>query len=76
MNKQKLILPISILLGCIILGGFYYASQINKQKMIETADKELRAGLDSCLDSMWSLYGNNDELYKSKSDNCFKEFKK
>ena len=31
--------------------------------------------LDSCLDSMWSLYGNNDELYKSKSESCFKEFK-
>lgn len=35
MDKSKLILPISILLGCIILGGFYYASQINKQKSIE-----------------------------------------
>jgi len=35
MDKQKLILPISILLGCIILGGFFYASQINKQKSIE-----------------------------------------
>ena len=31
MNKQKLILPISILLGCIILGGFYYASEANKK---------------------------------------------
>ena len=31
--------------------------------------------LDICLDSMWSLYGNNDELYKSKSESCFKEFK-
>ena len=26
MDKNKLILPISILLGCIILGGFYYKS--------------------------------------------------
>lgn len=31
--------------------------------------------LDSCLDSMWILYGNNDELYKIKSESCFKEFK-
>lgn len=31
--------------------------------------------LDGCLDSMWSLYGNNDELYKTKSESCFKEFK-
>jgi len=29
MDKNKLILPISILLGCIILRGFYYASQNN-----------------------------------------------
>lgn len=35
MDKHKLILPVSILLGCIILGGFIYASQINKQKSIE-----------------------------------------
>jgi len=35
MNKQKLILPISIILGCIILGGFYYLVQINNQKSTE-----------------------------------------
>lgn len=35
MDRHKLILPVSILLGCIILGGFYYASQINKQRSIE-----------------------------------------
>ena len=33
--KQRLILPISILFGCIVLGGFIYASQISKQKSIE-----------------------------------------
>jgi Na+-translocating ferredoxin:NAD+ oxidoreductase RnfG subunit len=32
MDKNKLVLPISILLGCIILGGFYYASESNIQK--------------------------------------------
>lgn len=35
MNKQKLVLPISILLGCIILGGFYYVVQLNKQSFAE-----------------------------------------
>ena len=35
MDKNKLVLPISILLGCIILGGFYYVNQLNKQKSIE-----------------------------------------
>lgn len=35
MDKQKLILPFSILAGCIILGGFFYANQMNKQQSIE-----------------------------------------
>ena len=32
---NKLSLPATILIASIILGGFYYASQINKQKFIE-----------------------------------------
>lgn len=35
MDKNKLILPITILLGCIILGGAFYAVQASKQKSIE-----------------------------------------
>ena len=36
MNKlNKLILPIVILGASIILGGFFYASQVNKQQSIE-----------------------------------------
>lgn len=35
MDKNKLILSISILLAGLIVGGFIYASQINKQKSIE-----------------------------------------
>ncbi len=35
MEKSKLILPITILVASIILGGFFYASQINKQHSIE-----------------------------------------
>jgi len=35
MDKHKFILSISILLGCIILGGFIYASQISKQESIK-----------------------------------------
>ena len=35
MDKNKLILPITILLASIILGGFYYASQLSKQQSIE-----------------------------------------
>lgn len=44
MDKSKLILPISILLGCLILGGFIYASQLSKQKSIEKQQQiELQA---------------------------------
>ena len=31
----KLSLPVTILLGSVILGSFYYATQINKQESIE-----------------------------------------
>ncbi len=34
-NFNKLSLPVTILLASIILGGFYYASEFNKQKSIE-----------------------------------------
>jgi flagellar biosynthesis GTPase FlhF len=34
-NKDKLILPVVILLASFVLGGFYYASQVSKQKSIE-----------------------------------------
>ena len=44
MDKHKIILPVSILLGCIILGGFYFASQVNRQKSIERQQQiDLRA---------------------------------
>ena len=48
MNKQKLTLPISILLGCIILGGFFYMSQVSKQNSIEDQGaRELREKADT-----------------------------
>lgn len=37
---QKLILPVSILLGCFILGGFYFAAQVYKQNTIIRAVSE------------------------------------
>lgn len=35
MGKIKLSLPVTILLASLILGGFYYASQVNKQRFIK-----------------------------------------
>lgn len=34
-TSNKLLMPISIILGSIIVGGFYYATLVNKQKLIE-----------------------------------------
>lgn len=35
MNANKIALPVSIVLGCLILGGFFYSAQLEKQKSIE-----------------------------------------
>lgn len=35
MDKNKLIIPSTIIVSCLILGGFYYLAQINKQSSIE-----------------------------------------
>lgn len=35
MKNEKLLLPISIIIGCSILGVFFYVAQISKQESIE-----------------------------------------
>ncbi len=37
--NNKLILPITILIACIILGGFYYATEVSKSNSIERQAK-------------------------------------
>lgn len=39
MKKEKLVLPVSIVIGCIILGSFIYSSQ-TRQKQMEVQYKE------------------------------------
>lgn len=39
-DKNKLILPVAIVIGCFILGGFYYYSQINKQSYPQAASSQ------------------------------------
>lgn len=34
-TKEKLIMPITVILACLIFGGSFYLAQINKQKFIE-----------------------------------------
>lgn len=65
MHKEKLILPISILLASIVLGGFFYASQINKQESIE---RQQRAKLQD--DKLQQETKNNLEDLKLKQEEC------
>lgn len=52
MNKNNLILPVSILLSSLILGGFYYASQIKKLEYIEKQKKEESAIRIECFNEI------------------------
>ena len=87
MEKSKLVLPITILLACIILGGFYYASEVNKQQSIENRGKQnSNFTLQSeCADQASRAYKNlgypsqNDTSdnftshYNQKLNKCFIE---
>jgi len=77
MDKKKLILPISIILGCLILGGFFYAIQANKQKSIEQqqlvkieADKEVEKVKTELEQKKYIADRKNDclDIYKTEND--------
>ena len=38
-NQNSLSMPASIIIGCLILGGFFYSIQTSKQKSIESQQK-------------------------------------
>ena len=61
MDKHRLILPMSILLGCIILGGFYYASETNKQLYIEKK-QEMKLSEDQKLAEAQMEQTNQNQL--------------
>jgi nitrogen fixation-related uncharacterized protein len=58
MRNNKLTLPISILMGCIILGGFFYKIQIEKQASIERQqerqlqDDRLQKNINNALEEL------------------------
>ncbi len=56
MNKNQLILPVSILLASLILGGFYYATQLSKQKSIEKQKKEEAAIRSECFNEIKNMF--------------------
>ena len=70
MEKDKLILPITIIVAVLILGGFYYATQVSKQRSIEkqqqlelsekeVEETERKTKLDECMNLAKSNYSSN-----------------
>lgn len=58
MDKNKLVLPITILIASIILGGFIYVSQVSKQKSIEKQqqiaidqEKQKEQAINACINT-------------------------
>lgn len=81
MNKSKLILPISILIGCFILGGFYCINEsknqvsIKNEKQIESIsfDKKVECAkfipqLKEEADKNYSTF--IEIFYSEKDDSC------
>jgi len=51
---NKLSLPATILIASLVIGGFYYTSEVNKQKSIE----EAKRALNTCLANAQISYSN------------------
>ena len=62
---NKLSLPATILLGCIVLGGFYFASQMVKQNSIER-----QAQIDREAKSFQQTLDNAKEEISLKQKEC------
>ena len=62
---NKLSLPVTILIGCVILGGFYYVTQVSKQKSIERQQLNERLEEQRIRDA---------QAYKESSDRLSKMF--
>ena len=76
MNKQleKFAIPLSILIGCIIIGGFIFTVQMRKQNYIEEQaslerfnEIKKETGLNLCLDTAESDYWSSMELNGTKN---------
>lgn len=67
MDRNKLIIPISILLGAIILGGFFYATQVNKQNSIER-QQQLKAEEDKRVAEAKAEQDRQEFIAKKKND--------
>ena len=67
MDKNKLILPVAIILGCIVLGGSFFAVQASKQRSIEK-QQEVELQAKSVADQVRAEQDRKEYLAKRKSD--------
>jgi len=70
----KLTLPLTILLGCIILGSFFFATQVIKQKSIEKQQKlDLQV---KALQNQMEKEQEHKEYVASRKKDCFDIYNK
>lgn len=63
-NKlNKLSMPATILIASVILGGFYYASEVNKQKSIER-QQEIKLEEERRIEAKIESQKNDEALQK------------
>lgn len=77
MNRQNLILPVSILLGAVIMGGFYFAIETSKQKIAKERivyEQRQQEKLKECFDNVEKEYIEIAKLngYEVKDDKFIK----
>ncbi len=78
---NTLSIPAAILLGCIILGGFYYFSQVSKQNSIE--EQQAREFISGQKKSCLAIYEQESSKWNNVSgwryddinDDCYVEYK-
>jgi len=66
---NKLSLPVVILIASVILGGFFYASQVNKQKSIER-QQEIKLQEDRRVEEAKAGQAKKEYIAKQKSE-CY-----
>lgn len=62
-----------IALFSIIISSLLIAFSVAYYFILRPIQQDRR--MDSCLDSMWSLYGSQDDIYRQKAELCAVEFK-
>ena len=68
-KTNKLLLPATILIASIILGGFFYVSQVNKQKSIER-QQEIKLQEDRRIEEAKAEQSKKEYIAKRRNE-CY-----